>query len=204
MTSTLAAMKPTLMDTKCDWNKRVTALVKLRGIVAGNLCEMPSYRKALSTLNDAVNVCLADLRSGVTKEASMTVALMSEVIGNHFAPFVPVFAPTLLQQTMINVKIMKDSARHCLRHVVSNTHTVKFIAVLEEAWKNKSVQQRRISNITLFQIIQQWPAQSYHKVVPTISKLISTAIGDADSRVRAIARATFWQFHASHPDEAEA
>lgn len=75
-----------LKDTSTvDWKERVKSMENLQGIVLSDGCvEMETFPKLIEKLVRPLVAQLMDLRSAVTKEASLTVRIMAQLLQNDF------------------------------------------------------------------------------------------------------------------------
>lgn len=75
-----------LKDTSTvDWKERVKSMENLQGIVLSDGCvEMETFPKLIEKLVRPLVAQLMDLRSAVTKEASLTVRIMAQSLQNDF------------------------------------------------------------------------------------------------------------------------
>eukprot|EP00053_Salpingoeca_punica_P026132 m.19572 g.19572 ORF g.19572 m.19572 type:complete len:1435 (+) comp8482_c0_seq1:212-4516(+) len=189
-------------DRKYEWETRVVQLKRLRGIVAGSAADLDNFVPLLRGMGDAMILSIRDLRSGVSREACITVAQIADALQNGFEPFVDTYVPALMRQVVINVKIMADSANIALKFIAKSVSSMKFPKILLDFCESKAVAQRRTCSAVLVVYIQAW-VTTFGRNIQAISRLLATLNNDADLQSRALARQAYWKFSPHFPDEAQ-
>lgn len=199
----IAKIKETLSNINEDWEKRVDSLKTLRGLALGGVCESPNIKDILKSLTDCLILSIVDLRSGVSKEACVTIGTLADAMRNNFAPFMIEFIPSLFKQALINVKVMADSANLCVRQLIKTTYSAKLLNKLWEYRDSKSVSQRKVMIDSVVLLLQVWDPKYLEKHLDLLTQIITAMQNDADSVNRAQARVAFWLFHGHFPADAE-
>eukprot|EP00049_Salpingoeca_infusionum_P004370 m.78435 g.78435 ORF g.78435 m.78435 type:complete len:1476 (+) comp12535_c0_seq1:189-4616(+) len=198
----LKRLKGVLGDTGGDWTQRAEALKAMRSIVVGGAPSSSTFVPTLKQMNDAMNANISDLRSGIVKEVCLTIAAISNALGNAFAPFFNAYLEELVKQANVNIRIIADSAREATMFVLRHTYFSKLFSRLDD-WKgSKSVTQRRFVAQCYTAALTHWDKQSLQRHVKSISAYLSTGMTEADSVVRATNRRNYWHFHAHFPSDA--
>eukprot|EP00042_Codosiga_hollandica_P055676 m.785452 g.785452 ORF g.785452 m.785452 type:complete len:1457 (+) comp59166_c0_seq2:165-4535(+) len=196
---------PVLSDDKTNvWEPRVAALIRIRGLAAGNAPSYENFVLELRTLTDAFCICTRDLRSSVNREASLTISKLAEVLGDKFEPFIEPVVTELFKQVIINVKVIADAANLCTRYIVKSTHSRTLLLKLMEQVDAKSVTLRRRVCEYMFLALEEWESAQLSKNVTAISKYLFRTTSDADSVVRATARKAYWLFEGKFREQAQA
>ena len=69
---------------------------RLRGIMTGGIAHIDCYEHQIKRLLEPLHVQIKELRSGVVRQACLTVATMSKVMKNRFENFAEQYTPDLL------------------------------------------------------------------------------------------------------------
>ncbi|KAI2528758.1 cytoplasmic linker associated protein 2, partial [Homo sapiens] len=81
---TLNKIREILSDDKHDWDQRANALKKIRSLLVAGAAQYDCFFQHLRLLDGALKLSAKDLRSQVVREACITVAHLSTVLGNKF------------------------------------------------------------------------------------------------------------------------
>ena len=87
------------------WQHRVDALRSIRALLLGGAAEYDSFMQCLHSLKTPFADALADLRSTLVREACVTVALLSQHLGNAFAHMAETLIPAILKQLPVTIQV---------------------------------------------------------------------------------------------------
>ena len=189
-------------DDRADWEARVNANKRIRGLVAGQADGEPPFVELVRDAAGTFAAGIRDLRSQVSKETCITVALLSNVLGTRFEAVAKVCAPVLLKQCSINVKVMSQSASLCLNHMFESVQSTKLVDVLARYQPDKSVAIRQVVIALLVRIAEVWDTEVLRRPVVTVLSILERAISDANGDVRVSARRGFWAIEAHFEQQA--
>jgi hypothetical protein len=87
------------------WQHRVDALRSIRALLLGGAAEYDCFMQCLHSLKTPFADALADLRSTLVREACVTVALLSQHLGNAFAHMAETLIPAILKQLPVTIQV---------------------------------------------------------------------------------------------------
>ncbi|EGD72568.1 hypothetical protein PTSG_00593 [Salpingoeca rosetta] len=198
----MAQIRAILAKDSIDWEKRRDMVVRLRGLVAGGAASRPVFLDTLKAMNDAMVTSISDLRSGIVKEACLTIAYIAQSVGNALGPFFDIYIPPLLKQAMVNIKVIQTSAQQCIRYIIRNVHYPRTFQRLAEYKVSRSVAQRRLVAEAHLLVLQSWPTAALAKHAKSIAAYLKPSLSEADSVVRSTCRQAYWVLHSNFPDVA--
>ncbi|CAG2101182.1 unnamed protein product [Medioppia subpectinata] len=187
-------IRETCADPSIQWEKRVEALKRLRSLLIAGAADFDEFNGYLKPLELAFQVSVKDLRSKVVREASITIAYMSQRLGIRCDRFVEALLPTLINLIQNSAKIMSSSAVVAIRFIIQSTHASRLIPVITYNISSKSKEIRKSCCEFLDQMFHTWPNQSLEKHVAILSEAIKKGICDADPEARTYARKAYWGF----------
>uniref|UniRef100_H0VSS1 Cytoplasmic linker associated protein 2 n=1 Tax=Cavia porcellus TaxID=10141 RepID=H0VSS1_CAVPO len=180
---TLNKIREILSDDKHDWDQRANALKKIRSLLIAGAAQYDCFFQHLRLLDGALKLSAKDLRSQVVREACITVAHLSTVLGNKFDHGAEAIVPTLFNLVPNSAKVMATSGCAAIRFIIRHTHVPRLIPLITSNCTSKSVPVRRHAAV----------------LVETIKK----GIHDADAEARVEARKTYMGLRNHFPGEAE-
>ncbi|XP_074999227.1 CLIP-associating protein 2 isoform X7 [Calonectris borealis] len=180
---TLNKIREILSDDKHDWDQRTNALKKVRSLLVAGAAQYDGFFQHLRLLDGAFKLSAKDLRSQVVREACITVAHLSTVLGNKFDHGAEAIVPTLFNLVPNSAKVMATSGCAAIRFIIRHTHVPRLIPLITSNCTSKSVAVRRHAAV----------------LVETIKK----GIHDADAEARVEARKAYLGLRNHFPNEAE-
>ncbi|KAM7539518.1 hypothetical protein Aperf_G00000041059 [Anoplocephala perfoliata] len=199
----MAKIKDSLCANAEDWERRVNGLKDLRSIVASGGHQMDDFPALLRTVESPVVGCLQDLRSQVVREASITVAYLSQEIGSKFDHFAEVIMQTLLNLIPNSAKIMSTSAITAIGIIIRHTFASRVLPIILGGLQSKSNVMRKYVCTFLDPIFQNWPAHVLEKHMGLIQEALRKGVADADQDARSATRIAFKSFAEKFPDQVE-
>ena len=96
-------------------------------------------------------------------------------------------------QNVINLiqnsaNVMSTSGIVCMRFIIQNTYSARFLPILTSNISSKSKDIRRHCCEFLDQLLHTWPTQSLERHVQLLQDSIRKGIADADPEARSFAR----------------
>ncbi|EUB64464.1 CLIP-associating protein [Echinococcus granulosus] len=134
----MTKIKESLCVNPEDWERRANALKDLRNVVGSGGHQMDEFPALLRTLETPVLGCLQDLRSQVVREASVTVAYLSQETGSKFDHFAEIIMQTLLNLIPNSAKIMSTSAITAIGFIIRNTFASRLFPIIAGGLSSKS------------------------------------------------------------------
>ncbi|XP_076879411.1 CLIP-associating protein 1-B [Brachyhypopomus gauderio] len=199
----MTKIREVLADDKQDWEKRVTALKKVRSLLLAGAGEHETFNQHLRQMEAAFKLSAKDLRSQVVREACITLGHLSSVLGNKFDHGAESIMPTLLNLVPNSAKVMATSGIAAIRLIIRNTHYPRLIPIMTSNCTSKSVAVRRRCYEFLDLLLQEWQTSSLERHVAVLMETIRKGLHDADSEARSVARKCYWGFHGHFSKEAE-
>ncbi|XP_032436612.1 CLIP-associating protein 2 isoform X14 [Xiphophorus hellerii] len=191
-------------DDKHDWDQRCNALKKIRSLLVAGAPSYDCFYQHLRLLDGAFKLSAKDLRSQVVREACITVAHLSSVLGNKFDHGAEAIVPVLFNLIPNCAKVMATSGVSAIRIIIRHTHVPRLIPLITSNCTSKSVAVRRRCYDFLDHLLQEWQTHSLEKHIAVLVESIKKGIRDADSEARVEARKTYWGLRNHFPGEADA
>lgn len=191
-------------DDKHDWDQRANALKKIRSLLVAGAASYDCFYQHLRLLDGAFKLSAKDLRSQVVREACITVAHLSSVLGNKFDHGAEAIVPVLFNLIPNCAKVMATSGVSAIRIIIRHTHVPRLIPLITSNCTSKSVAVRRRCYDFLDLLLQEWQTHSLERHTAVLVESIKKGIRDADSEARVEARKAYWGLRNHFPAEAEA
>ncbi|KAF4100438.1 hypothetical protein G5714_018634 [Onychostoma macrolepis] len=199
----LNKIREVLSDDKHDWDHRANALKKIRSLLVAGAADYDCFYQHLRLLDGAFKLSAKDLRSQVVREACITVAHLSTLLGNKFDHGAEAIVPVLFNLIPNCAKVMATSGTAAIRIIIRHTHVPRLIPLITGNCTSKSVAVRRRCHEFLDHLLQDWQTHSLERHVAVLVDSIRKGIKDADSEARVEARKAYWGLRARFPGEAE-
>ncbi|KAM9414470.1 LOW QUALITY PROTEIN: CLIP-associating protein 2-like [Salvelinus alpinus] len=159
-----------------------------------------TFRQHLRLLG-AFKLSAKDLRSQVVREACITVAHLSTVLGNKFDHGAEGILPVLFNLIPNCAKVMATSGVSD-RFIIRHTHVPRLIPLITSNCTCKSVAVRRKFDF-LDLLLQEWQTQTLERHTAVMVASIKKGIADADAEARVEARKAYWGLRNHFPGEAD-
>ncbi|KAM6412010.1 CLIP-associating protein 2 isoform 9-T9 [Pluvialis apricaria] len=200
---TLNKIREILSDDKHDWDQRTNALKKVRSLLVAGAAQYDGFFQHLRLLDGAFKLSAKDLRSQVVREACITVAHLSTVLGNKFDHGAEAIVPTLFNLVPNSAKVMATSGCAAIRFIIRHTHVPRLIPLITSNCTSKSVAVRRRSFEFLDLLLQEWQTHSLERHAAVLVETIKKGVHDADAEARVEARKAYLGLRNHFPSEAE-
>ncbi|XP_067358103.1 CLIP-associating protein 2 isoform X9 [Channa argus] len=191
-------------DDKHDWDQRASALKKIRSLLVAGAANYDCFYQHLRLLDGAFKLSAKDLRSQVVREACITVAHLSSVLGNKFDHGAEAIVPVLFNLIPNCAKVMATSGVSAIRIIIRHTHIPRLIPLITSNCTSKSVAVRRRCYDFLDLLLQEWQTHSLERYTSVLVESIKKGIRDADAEARVEARKAYWGLKNHFPAEADA
>uniref|UniRef100_A0A8C7UHY5 Cytoplasmic linker associated protein 2 n=1 Tax=Oncorhynchus mykiss TaxID=8022 RepID=A0A8C7UHY5_ONCMY len=179
-------------DDKHDWDQRAAAMKKIRSLIVAGATEYECFFQHLRLLDGAFKLSAKDLRSQVVREACITVAHLSTVLGNKFDHGAEGILPVLFNLIPNCAKVMATSGVSAIRFIIRHTHVPRLIPLITSNCTCKSVAVRRKCFDFLDLLLQEWQTQTLERHTAVMVASIKKGIADADAEARVEARKAYW------------
>uniref|UniRef100_A0AAY4DWB8 TOG domain-containing protein n=1 Tax=Denticeps clupeoides TaxID=299321 RepID=A0AAY4DWB8_9TELE len=199
----LNKIREILSDDKHDWDQRANALKKIRSLLVAGAADHDCFYQHLRLLDGAFKLSAKDLRSQVVREACITVAYLSTIVGNKFDHGAEAIVPVLFNLVPNSAKVMSTSGVAAIRCIIRHTHVPRLIPLITSNCTSKSVAVRRRCYEFLNLLLQEWQTHSLERHTAVLVDSIKKGIRDADSEARVEARKAYWNLKGHFPAEAE-
>ena len=184
----IAKIKETLGKSSNDWKVRIDALQMVRSLIVAGAASYDEFHVALRTLDSPFQVSVKDLRSQVVREACITIAYLSQQLTHKADRFLEILLPNLINLIMNSAKVMATSGIACIRFIIQNTYSLRFLPIICSNLSSKSRDIRRHCCEFLDQLLHTWPTHAIEKHVLLVQDAIKKGIADADPEARQLAR----------------
>ncbi|KAF6737894.1 CLIP-associating protein 2, partial [Oryzias melastigma] len=191
-------------DDKHDWDQRANAMKKIRSLLVAGAASYDCFYQHLRLLDGAFKLSAKDLRSQVVREACITVAHLSSVLGNKFDHGAEGIVPVLFNLIPNCAKVMATSGVSAIRIIIRHTHVPRLIPLIASNCTSKSVAVRRRCYDFLDLLLQEWQTHSLERHTAVLVESIKKGLHDADSEARVEARKAYWGLRNHFPAEADA
>uniref|UniRef100_A0A7N8Y853 Cytoplasmic linker associated protein 2 n=1 Tax=Mastacembelus armatus TaxID=205130 RepID=A0A7N8Y853_9TELE len=149
-------------DDKHDWDQRAI-LKKIRSLLVAGAPNYDCFYQHLRLLDGAFKLSAKDLRSQVVREACITVAHLSSVLGNKFDHGAEAIVPVLFNLIPNCAKVMATSGVSAIRIIIRHTHVPRLIPLITSNCTSKSVAVRRRCYDFLDLLLQEWQTHSLER-----------------------------------------
>ncbi|XP_075676762.1 CLIP-associating protein isoform X3 [Dermatophagoides pteronyssinus] len=190
----LNRIRDTCSNPNTEWEKRIECLRKFRSLLIAGAADYEEFYQYLKPLEVPFQTSVKDLRSQVVREACISIAYLSQRIGNKCDRFAEALLPSLIDSIQNSAKIMSSSAVVAIRFVIQHTHTSRLVPIITYNVSSKSKEIRKACCEFLDQLLHTWPPNCLERHVGTLSEAIKKGMSDADPEARALARKAFWGF----------
>ncbi|KAK2090164.1 CLIP-associating protein 2 [Saguinus oedipus] len=201
---TLNKIREILSDDKHDWDQRANAniLKKIRSLLVAGAAQYDCFFQHLRLLDGALKLSAKDLRSQVVREACITVAHLSTVLGNKFDHGAEAIVPTLFNLVPNSAKVMATSGCAAIRFIIrirvlTNRHVSTLSCILIF---NSFKSSHQISPEA--RTYDKWKVSKGEEAAVLV-ETIKKGIHDADAEARVEARKTYMGLRNHFPGEAE-
>ncbi|XP_069119548.1 CLIP-associating protein 1-like isoform X8 [Argopecten irradians] len=200
----ITKIKDLLSDPNSAWEKRLDMMKNLRGVMIAGGAQHDDFHSLLRTLEPCMSMAVKDLRSQIVREACVTLAYLSQQLGNRFDHFGETQLPNLIPLIPNSAKVMASSGIICIRFIIQYTHSYRLIPIITGNLTSKSNIIRRFCCEIINQILHNWPTHVLEKHIANLQDAIKRGINDPDSDARAFSRKAFWGFAEHFKDQADA
>lgn len=192
-----------LNNDKTDWKQRIESLSMVRAWIVAGAGQFEELSNCLKSLEYPFESCVKDLRSQVVRECCITVAFMSHTLSHKVDRFLEFLLPPLINLIQNSAKVMATSGIVCLRMVLNNTFSPRFIPIICQHVTSKSKEIRRHTCELLDVVLHTWPTHSLERHVAVLQEAIKKGISDADPDARTFARKAYWGFAEHFKEQAD-
>jgi len=186
-----------------DWKQRIEALQMVRSLLIAGAGQFEELTSQLKALEYPFESCVKDLRSQVVRECCITLAFMSQQLHHKVDRFLEFLLPPLINLIQNSAKVMATSGLVCLRFIIQNTFSPRFLPIICQHVSSKSKEIRRHTCEFLDQLLHSWPTHSLEKHVAILQEAIKKGVADADPDARTFARKAYWGFADHFKDQAD-
>ncbi|KAK8765343.1 hypothetical protein V5799_032049 [Amblyomma americanum] len=199
----LGKVRQVLSDTGADWERKVDMLRHLRSLLIAGAADYEELFINLRLLEPSFQVLVRDLRSQVVREACITIAYLSQQLGQKLDHFSEILLPALINLIPNCAKIMSTSGIVTVRFIIQHTHVSRLIPVITSNLCSKSKDIRKSCFEFLDQLLHTWPTHTLERHIAILQEAIKKGISDADPEARAFSRKAFWGFADHFKEQAD-
>uniref|UniRef100_A0A2S2P5D2 CLIP-associating protein n=1 Tax=Schizaphis graminum TaxID=13262 RepID=A0A2S2P5D2_SCHGA len=200
---TMKKLHESIQDGNEQWNKRVESLKKIRSLVLTGSTKYEEFFNNLRYLEHSFQTSVKDLRSQVVRETCITIAFLSQRLGNKFNHFAESIFSNLIDLIPNSAKVTASSGLIAIRFILEHTHAPRIIPILANSLGSKSKDIRRACCEFFDQILRTWPTQALERHITILQDSIKKGIADADSDARVLSRKSYWGFCEHFPEQGE-
>ncbi|XP_060851627.1 CLIP-associating protein 1-like [Rhopalosiphum padi] len=200
---TMKQIHKSIQDSNEQWNKRVDSLKKIRSLVLNGATKYDEFFNNLRYLEHSFQISIKDLRSQVIRETCVTIAFLSQRLGNKFNHFSESVFSNLIDLIQNSAKVTASSGLVAIRFILEYSHAPRIILILAKSLGSKSKDIRRACCEFFDQILRKWPSQVVERHINILQDCIKKGIADADSSARMLSRKAYWGFCEHFPEHGE-
>lgn len=201
--NTMKKLHETIQNGNEQWNKRVDSLKRIRSLILIGATRYKLFFNNLKYLEHSFQISLKDLRSQVVRETCITIAFLSQCLGNKLNHFAESVFSNLIDLIPNSAKVIASSALITIRFILEYIHVVRVIPLLASNLGSKSKDIRCACSEFFDQILRTWPIQILEKQIIILQESIKKGIADADSNTRLLSRKAYWSFCEHFPKQGE-
>ncbi|KAG0417162.1 hypothetical protein HPB47_005851 [Ixodes persulcatus] len=139
----LTKLRQVLSESSTDWERRVDGLRHLRSLLIAGAADYEEMFVHLKLLEPSFQALVRDLRSQVVREACITIAYLSQQLGQKLDRFSEAVLPSLINLIPNSAKIMSTSGIVTVRFIIEHTHASRLIPVITLNLSSKSKEIRK-------------------------------------------------------------
>merc|ERR1719270_905482 len=192
-----------LNNSQADWKQRIEALQMVRSLLIAGAGQFDELTSQLKSLEYPFESCVKDLRSQVVRECCVTIAFLSQSLRNKVDRFLEFLLPPLIGLIQNSAKVMATSGIVCLKFILQNTFSPRFIPIICQQSSSKSKDIRRHICEFLDIMLHTWQTYTLEKHVNLLQDAIKKGIADPDPDARTFARRAYWGFAEHFKDQAD-
>jgi hypothetical protein len=128
---------------------------------------------------------------------------MSQQLRHRVDRFLEALMQNIINLIPNSVKIMSTSGSVCMRFIIQNTFSARFIPIITSNVSSKSREIRRYCCEFIQQLLHTWPTHALEKHKDLLQESIKKGISDADADARVFARKAYWGFADHFKDQAD-
>ncbi|CAN7983080.1 unnamed protein product, partial [Ixodes hexagonus] len=199
----LTKLRQVFAESSTDWERRVDGLRHMRSLLIAGAADYEELFINLKLLEPSFQALVRDLRSQVVREACITIAYLSQQLGQKLDRFSEAVLPALINLIPNSAKIMSTSGIVTIRFIIEHTHASRLIPVITLNLSSKSKEIRKLCFEFLDQLLHTWPTHTLERHIAILQEAIKKGISDADPEARAYARKAFWGFANHFKEQAD-
>ncbi|GMH33117.1 hypothetical protein BSKO_00951 [Bryopsis sp. KO-2023] len=194
----------TQLGLSVDWDKRITALIRLEGIFLGGASSFESCQEYIKMLKDPLTAQINDRRSAVSRQACHAVATMAAIMGCQFEAEAIFFLPVLFKVLIITVQVMADAADKCVHSILRYCQCGRLVPkICEVLISDRNAKSRQHCSKFLLQVMEEWAPSVYERQTDAIENAIRCASQDTTSETRTVGRLAFGAYTQACPERAK-
>jgi len=193
------------LNPKSGWERRVTALLKLEGLVKGGAASsFASFNDLACSLHAELTPQLQDRRSAVSRQACHVISVLVQACGIKIEPLVVSLQPALLRAPAMSITIVTEAAAACVRTIIRCCPTSRLLPPLCSMVRtDKNAKLRQSAAEYVLQVLQEWAPGEYDRYAEMVESAILAASQDAALETREIGRDAFAAYFSKCPSEAQ-
>ena len=157
-------------------------------------------RKSLSRTQSKLTITLL---LQVVREACITIGYMSQQLRHRVDRFLEALMQNIISLIPNSAKVMSSSGIVCMRFIIQNTYSARFIPIITSNVSSKSKEIRKHCCEFIQQLLHTWPTHALEKHKDILQESIKKGISDADPDARVFARKAYWGFADHFKDQAD-
>ena len=139
----------------------------------------------------------------MVREACITIGYMSQQLRHRVDRFLEALMQNIISLIPNSAKVMSSSGIVCMRFIIQNTYSARFIPIITSNISSKSKEIRKHCCEFIQQLLHTWPTHALEKHKDILQESIKKGISDADPDARVFARKAYWGFADHFKDQAD-
>tara|TARA_B100000524_G_scaffold338323_1_gene229657 strand:+ start:86 stop:3877 length:3792 start_codon:yes stop_codon:yes gene_type:complete len=193
------------LQNQVEWSVRQGGLRRLQELVVGGAADFEVFADKLRGMRDLLVAQCIELRSSLVKDACKLVQLLVAHMRGSFEPFVDIFLPALLKNTVVTIAVISCSSHETIIVILTHVPTVKSLDRLIAGLGSRSstMRTRCAEYLTLlFERMRVYPEgerSPLERHLEATCATIRVALADSNEQVRTCARECYRQLQKHVP-----
>lgn len=192
------------LELNLEWDQRVTAMLRLEGLVKGGAADLPAFTELLPSMQPCLAAQLQDRRSAISRQACHLISILVQACGPRAEPLAVALLPVVFKAQGMSIQIVTEASDACLRTIIQHCPSSRFLPTLCSTVKtSKNVKLRLSAAEYLLLAVREWDPVLLDKQSEAVETSIMSASQDPTGETREAGRNAFVAYYAKRPAAAQ-
>jgi CLIP-associating protein 1/2 len=192
------------LEPNLPWDQRVTAMLRLEGLVKGGAAELPAFIDLLPSTQACIAAQLQDRRSAISRQACHLISTLVQACGSQAEPLAAALFPVVFKAQGMSIQIVTEASDACLRTIIQHCPSSRLLPTLCSTVKtSKNVKLRLSAAEHLLLAVREWDAALLDRQAEAVETSIMSASADPTGETREAGRNAFVVYYAKRPAQAQ-